>query len=263
MNKKTQVAILMATLTMQVGAMDGGITETIIFNGCKHTPSNCLRFVGYKYGHRENGYRIKKVCIRKQIPAHTKVKLIIPAKVGRHLIQTERRAFAGLNNDNLRISLFFRYSNRYMNLPKNCEKMFYNSSSITDIDFSGINRNSKITNMSSMFEGCNNLRQITWGNLDTRYTRTMDKMFMNCKKLENLNLSTFDTSRVETMRYMFGHCHNLRSININNFDTSNVNSMEAMFVKCKSLPYLDLRDFNTRSVWSMERMFKGCSNLSF
>lgn len=287
MKTKLQVAILFSALTIRAGAMENMITEVIKFNGCDNTINNYLKFVS----NVNNKYSIKKLKANKELTTNKKIRLIIPAQIYGHKVTICRKAFAGLKNENLQISLKFqrtrakqkkfygkprylyRYQRKipysYVRFPCDLTGMFKNSCSITDIDFSGVSRirrkngiNFNQNHMSNMFAGCVNLQRIIWGNFSTRSVTKMDNMFKNCKNLESLSLNHFDTSLVQTMKGMFSYCHKLCCLRIDKIDTSNVRDMASMFLNCKSLAYLNLEGLNTQSVQSMDNMFKGCQNLS-
>ena len=76
--------------------------------------------------------------------------------------------------------------------------------------------------------------------LDTSNVTNMTTMFSGCQSLVNLDLSSFDTSNVISMRSMFEECTNLNSLNLSSFDTSNVIDMYTMFSQCSNLTNLNL-----------------------
>ena len=105
--------------------------------------------------------------------------------------------------------------------------------SVVEASFKGSNT-SKVTNMNSMFSGCNSLK--------------------------SLDLSGWDTSKVTSMMSMFNGCNSLTSLTLSNFNTSNVTNMGSMFFNCSSLEFLDLSGWDTSNVFDMDGMFSGCSN---
>ena len=109
---------------------------------------------------------------------------------------------------------------------------------------------SSVTNMGSMFSGCNSLRSAYLSGLNTSSVTNMVSMFFNCKRLEKLDLSGFKTFNVTNMGNMFGECESLTSLNLPNFDTTNVTTMINMFGGCSKLNklYLTSSFFNSTKV---------------
>ena len=97
--------------------------------------------------------------------------------------------------------------------------------------------------------------------LNTDKVTEMSSMFNGCYKLQSLDLSTFNTSNVTNMTMMFSYCSQLEELDLRNFDTSNVTSMLLMFSGCSLLTELDLRSFDTHNVKQMDMMFQNCTNL--
>ena len=141
-------------------------------------------------------------------------------------------------------------------------EFFSQCSNLISLDFSNFDT-SKVTNMSSMFNECNSLKEIQ--GLDkfiTNNVTDMSKMFNACYKLESLDLSNFDTSNVKNMLYMFCNCYKLKEIKgIDRFITNNVMNMGGLFGRCYELEYLNLSNFNTSNVMNMAYMFNECSKL--
>ena len=90
----------------------------------------------------------------------------------------------------------------------------------------------------------------------------MSSVFQFCENLTTLDVSNFDTSNVTDMNYMFYSCGNLTTLDLSNFNTSNVTNMFYMFYSCGKLTTLDLSSFNTSKVFSMSNMFGYCGSLT-
>ena len=143
----------------------------------------------------------------------------------------------------------------------NMESMFDGCQELTSLDLSNFNT-SNVTNMNNMFYNCTNLTTLNISNFDTSNVTNMREMFVACKKLTTLDLSSFDTSNVNEMRFMFLGCTPLSTLDLSNFDTSNVTDMMGMFGDCSNLTSINLSSFNTSNVANMREMFGGCSNLT-
>ena len=144
---------------------------------------------------------------------------------------------------------------------KNCEKMFYECFSITEINFSEFD-SSEVENINNMFENCRKLISIYFGNFNTSKITTMDYLFSGCNRLQYLNLSKFNTSNVVSFSYMFESCSYLISLDLSNLDTRSCTSVHRMFEYCKQLQRLKLTGFNTSNIKDMGYMFSNCYALS-
>lgn len=139
---------------------------------------------------------------------------------------------------------------------------YYIESYIESIDLSNFDT-SNVTDMESMFYGCNSLTSIKGlENFDTSQVTNMSQMFYDCAKIRTLNVSNFDTSNVANMSDMFSMCDLLSDIKgLENFNTSQVTTMESMFYGCDSLTSLNLSNWNTSNVIRAGSMFSFCSGL--
>ena len=149
-------------------------------------------------------------------------------------------------------------------LPPDSSYMFYDCSSLTNLDLSSFNT-SNVMYMEAMFCGCSSLTNLDLSGFDTSNVTSMGAMFEYCNSLTNLDLSNFNTSNVTDMGYMFDMfdgCSSLTNLDLSSFDTSNVTDMAHMFDDCNSLTNLDLSSFDTSKVTFMGYMFDGCSSLT-
>ena len=142
------------------------------------------------------------------------------------------------------------------------EGMFAENRSLTSITFGEYFTTSNVTDMSSMFNGCETLPSLDVSSFDTSNVTNMNYMFGRCYILSSLNVSNFNTSNVTDMGGMFQGCRGLTSLDVSNFDTSNVTDMGSMFNGCSGLTSLDLSNFDTSAVTDMSFMFYRCSGLT-
>ena len=119
-----------------------------------------------------------------------------------------------------------------------------------------------VTDMSSMFKGCNNLRSVSLSGMNTGKVTNMHALFWDCNALQTIDLSTLDTRSVADMSGMFNYCNSLKTVDLSGVNTASVTDMNNMFYYCSSLTDLDLSSFNTASVTNMRYMFEGCSSLT-
>lgn len=119
----------------------------------------------------------------------------------------------------------------------------------------------KVTNAWGMFSGCSSLMSLDVSALDTSNATNMSWMFEGCSSLQSLDLSKFDTPNVTNMSGMFRNCSSLTSLDLSKFDTSNVTDMSCMFYDCAFLKSLDLSMLNASKVTDMSSMLYGCKFL--
>ena len=146
--------------------------------------------------------------------------------------------------------------------PTGCDFMFEDFKNLVQINFNNNFNTSKVTNMWRMFFNCTSLTNLDLSSFNTSKVTNMGSMFFNCTSLTNLDLSSFNTSKITDMSQMFYICSSLTSLDLSNFNTSNVTNMSDMFYKCSSLTTLDLSSFNTSNVTNMWQMFASCSSLT-
>ena len=146
---------------------------------------------------------------------------------------------------------------------EDCDRMFYDCSSLTSIDVSNFDT-SKVTTMYKMFNYCEKLTSIDVSNFNTSKVTNMWGMFSECYSLTSIKgLENFNTSQVTSMNNMFSSCRSLTSLDASNFDTSQVTIMYYMFNSCRSLTSIKgLENFDTSKVTNMNNMFNSCGKLS-
>lgn len=126
------------------------------------------------------------------------------------------------------------------------------------VDLSGLDT-SKLTDMSSMFEECENLDTLNLSGVNASNVTNMSRMFFRCNSLKSLDLSGLDTSHVTDMSYMFYNT-GCNSLDLSILDTSKVTNMSYMF-RDTYLTSLDLSKFNTSKVAKMRDMFSSTFSL--
>lgn len=116
--------------------------------------------------------------------------------------------------------------------------------------------------VSGWFSGCSNLTAINnLKYLDTKNVTDMSSMFNGCEALVNLDITNLDTTNVTTANSMFNGCTSLSQIDLTQFRTKNLIDASNMFKGCSSLTKLDLSSFNTSVIANANMMFYGCENM--
>ena len=146
--------------------------------------------------------------------------------------------------------------------PTSLEHFFAGCSTLETISGLEYLNTEKVTDMSSMFDGCQKLSSLDLSKFNTEKVTNMSGMFYGCQKLYSLDLSKFNTEKVTYMSSMFEDCQELSSLDLSNFNTKEVKQMKSMFLGCSALTSLDLSNFNTANVMDMGNMFLNCSVLS-
>ena len=126
------------------------------------------------------------------------------------------------------------------------------------------NNNSPITNMSYMFNNCQNLNNIEFISWNTINITNMESLFQLSPITKIPNNSTFNMQNVRNMKAMFCKCTKLKEIqpDINRWNLINVKDISLLFNGCKSITSLpDLGKWDTRNVEDMSYMFSRCTNL--
>lgn len=136
--------------------------------------------------------------------------------------------------------------------------MFEECENLDTLNLSGVNA-SNVTNMSRMFFRCNSLKSLDLSGLDTSHVTDMSYMFYNIG-CNSLDLSSLDTSKVTNMSYMFRDTY-LTSLDLSKFNTSKVTNMSSMFEQT-NLTSIDLSNFDTSSVTDMSFMFSSSQRLA-
>ena len=165
----------------------------------------------------------------------------------------------GIETTNIKNIVFDESFKTYA--PTSLAQFFSGSSTLETISGLEYLNTEKVTDMSSMFEGCHRLSSLDLSKFNTANVTNMSSMFTDCHRLSSLDLSNFNTAKVMNMSYMFCYCQNLSKLDVSNFNTEKLLTMYGMFQNCKNLTSLDLSNFNTKSVKEMAQMFYGCSTL--
>jgi surface protein len=171
-----------------------------------------------------------------------------------------------LNNNNIRKVV----NNLLENLGDDVDLNFLDVSNVTNMSyvFNGCeNFNgdlskwdvSNVTTMYDMFYGCDNFN----GDLskwDVSNVTNMSFMFYGCKNF-NCDLSKWNVSNVTTMYGIFSWCHSFNG-DISKWDVSNVSNMSYMFNECSNFN-CDISNWNVSNVTNMSYIFKGCDSFTY
>ena len=122
---------------------------------------------------------------------------------------------------------------------------YFDKENIISYDFSHFD-SSQITNMNSMFDGCDSIEYINITNFNSSSATDMGHMFQGCTNLKSLDLTNFDTSLVTDMSNMFSDCNSLEYLFIANFNTENLNTATNMF--SNNLQYIDISNMTENEV---------------
>ena len=123
---------------------------------------------------------------------------------------------------------------KLLDYTKSCCQMFYSNKNITDLTgYIDYNDTSNVTNMSSMFAECTQLKSVPL--FDTSNVTDMNRMFQNCKVLETF--IDFDTSKVKNFTYMFYNDYSIKTVKL---DFKSATSATVPFNSCNNLTNLTI-----------------------
>ena len=202
----------------------------------------------------ENGFKIK---LDDDSEFRKDIDFIVKGNRNSKILPTDKLIIEAGNN----IEIYFSNSITSLENFFNAEKD-NNLKNVIQINLSFL-KASTITNMKSMFYGCDSLRKVDFSNIDTSNVKNMNSMFYECNSLEFIDLSYFDTSNVEDMSFMFYNCTKLEIIDLSYFDTSSVIYMNSMFNGCINLKLLDISRFNLEQITEADSMFKGLDKIKY
>ena len=135
----------------------------------------------------------------------------------------------------------------------------------TDIDLGSIEWGQfSINNLSYLFSGLVNLKNIKWGALPTLLADTVlaNSMFKDCHQIETINLTPLNITAISGVTGMFEECNYLNNILWGNIKIRST-SFNSMFLNCRSLISIDTSflDPEYGSTGSMSNMFNNCTLL--
>lgn len=138
--------------------------------------------------------------------------------------------------------------------------IFYNCSSLTEIDISGWDN--RIYDMRAMFCECSNLTKIIGvEKLVTKYNGYIMDIFSNCSSLTEIDVSGWDVSNVVYGYSVFADCSSLTEIDLSNWDISKFNSLREMFSGCTNLRNVFMLNWNSSNCTTTYRTFFDCKNI--
>ena len=121
----------------------------------------------------------------------------------------------------------------------------------------------KIKNMSMLFNGCINLKAVTfpktWNNINSLYD--ISYMFNRCKNLTEVNnMSVLNTKSLKYLSGLFNGCINLTKIGKLSFKSQNIEDLSIMFQDCVKLPLIETSFDHAKSIKNISGMFAGCKS---
>ncbi len=172
--------------------------------------------------------------------------------------------YAKLDTDGTTVLLYTDAESVFLN--SNCSSMFERFEALADLDMLDTKIDtSNVTNFSSFFSLCKNLKAVNLKSFSTSKANNMTGMFSGCSSLEELDVSGFNTSNVNIFSDMFSACSSLKNIDVSGFDTSKGIYFGNMFDYCVSLTDLDVSSFDTRGTYDDDdfngHFFEGCDNI--
>lgn len=134
------------------------------------------------------------------------------------------------------------------------DKAFYGCSSLKTVELH-VSKDSRLINLNHLFSECSGLRslKITFEEGIQSKIEDVSYMFNLCTNINEMELINFDTSSASNFRALFKDCKYIRKIP--NFNTSNGKDMSRMFMNCEELANLDMEIYKTESVTNFNSLF--------
>ena len=122
-----------------------------------------------------------------------------------------------------------------------------------------------IANMSHLFHDCTELIWLNGNNWNTSNITEMSSMFENCCSIKDLSdINKWNTNKVERIENMFKNCSMLGNLDLSNWNTENLKNMKGLFYGCITINQIKgLEKWNVKNVWDISELFKECSSLSY
>ena len=148
----------------------------------------------------------------------------------------------------------------------NLEYMFYNCSSLKNIEGLKYFDVKNVNNFTYMFSGCESLSDITaLENWNVSHGNNFSDMFSGCKSLSDITaLKNWNVSNGNNFSSMFSGCESLSDIiALNNWKVSNGNNFSFMFKGCEKLSDITaLKNWKVSNGNNYLYIFSGCKQLS-
>ena len=91
-----------------------------------------------------------------------------------------------------------------------------------------------------LFRNFTNLKTVTFNNVDTEASATLERMFSGCTNLESVDFGECDFSKVANMQFMFENCPNLKVARFGKTYTTSLQYCKAVFMGCTWMKELNL-----------------------
>lgn len=148
--------------------------------------------------------------------------------------------------------------------------MFFRCSNLKRVDFA--NKNflcsngayaERLTDVSMMFMGCENLEDITLECLkNTERIVDFSMTFYKCKKLKQFDFQTIGTSKIRDLDQAFSECESLENVITHPWNTfESLKSMKGAFCSCDSLEEILLRSDTDAECMDYQGAFMKCKKL--
>ena len=91
-----------------------------------------------------------------------------------------------------------------------------------------------------LFRNFTNLKTVTFNNVDTEASTTLERMFSGCTNLESVDFGNCDFSKVTNMQFMFENCSNLKVARFGKTATTSLQYCKAVFMGCTWMTEINL-----------------------
>ena len=129
---------------------------------------------------------------------------------------------------------------------KDMSIMLQGCEALTKIDFMKYFAPNKVEDISGVFSGCKQLKQISFKNWNTGNVKEMIGMFNDCSNLTSIDFGKLVFGKVDDASGLFYKCQNLKTINCRDCQGFPVScTLENLFDQCTSLSEKDKNQFKS------------------
>lgn len=148
----------------------------------------------------------------------------------------------------------------YTNQIRSLQRLFSGLKNVKSIDLQEFNFDG-VTDIGRMFEDCQYLESIYFGDDCQLRPRYCQDAFFGCISLKEVDTEHIDMSRCRNVMGMFQNCYCLKHIKLNTIGGQDCRQTQRMFTNCDSLETLEIDYWASPQVVKADQMFQHTKSL--